>query len=68
MAAQREPRIHPNLRSAAMAILQQDGPRGFYAGQWPTLVGVVPYMAVQFMLYEGFKAGAMVGHDRHILL
>jgi len=59
LAAQREPKIYPTMSSAVVYILRNEGARGLYAGMWPTLVGIVPYMALQFASYEALKTAAL---------
>ncbi|KAI0566726.1 Mitochondrial carrier [Gracilaria domingensis] len=54
-AAQSEPRQYPNLRHAMAIIYSREGVRGFYAGLQPTLLSVVPYMSIQFAVYERAK-------------
>ena len=44
-----------SLMQAGQSILQRDGVRGLYHGLWPTLVGIVPMMAIQFHTYEACK-------------
>lgn len=56
MAAQGEPRVYRNLRDAVSVIVREEGVRGFYAGLSPTLVEIVPYIALQFFFYETAKS------------
>jgi len=37
-------------------ILERHGVRGLYAGLGPTMVGIVPYAGLKFLVYEGLKA------------
>lgn len=53
-AAQRQRVVYGNIRHAVKDIYGKEGIRGFYAGCWPTLVGVFPLMALQFVSYEYF--------------
>ena len=48
-------RRYAHLRHAVRSIASEEGWRGFYRGLWPTLVGIVPMMAVQFQAYETAK-------------
>ena len=49
------PLLYGSLRQAVTDILATDGLRGLYRGLWPTLVGIVPLMALQFQTYETAK-------------
>lgn len=39
----------------ARDIVRTRGPRGLYAGLQPTLIEIVPYMALHFLIYERLK-------------
>lgn len=54
-AAQQEPKLYHSLAHAARMIWSREGLRGFYVGMWPTLVGIVPLMALQFGSYEAIR-------------
>lgn len=54
-AAQSEPKLYSNIRHAVGLIYGGNGLRGFYAGLQPTLIEIVPYIALHFTLYEGLK-------------
>ncbi|PXF43620.1 Mitochondrial thiamine pyrophosphate carrier [Gracilariopsis chorda] len=54
-AAQTEPRHYDTVRHAMSVIYTKEGIRGFYAGLHPTLLSIVPYMSLQFAMYEGGK-------------
>ena len=49
------PLVYQSLRHAVQSILAADGLTGLYRGLWPTLVGIVPLMALQFHTYESAK-------------
>jgi len=55
-AAQPEPKIYPNIRTAIGTIYRGQGVWGFYRGLAPTVAQVVPYIALQFGVYENMKA------------
>jgi solute carrier family 25 (mitochondrial thiamine pyrophosphate transporter), member 19 len=55
-AAQTEPRLYSSLRSAVSGIYAMRGFRGLYAGFGPTLVEIVPYIAIAFATYESARA------------
>lgn len=52
-----EPPPYKHTFDAFVRIMQTEGPRGFYRGLLPSLLGV-SHVAVQFPLYETFKAWA----------
>lgn len=54
-AAQTEPKYYKTIRQALSAIYTSHGLRGFYAGLRPTLIEIVPYIALHFTWYEGLK-------------
>ncbi|CAM6026547.1 unnamed protein product [Sphagnum balticum] len=55
LAAQGEPKVYPNLRSALVEILRTKGVRGLYAGLAPSLLEIVPYAGLQFGTYDALK-------------
>ncbi|KAK4533489.1 hypothetical protein CCYA_CCYA17G4371 [Cyanidiococcus yangmingshanensis] len=55
LAVQGEPRLYSGLRQAVRMIWENEGLRGFYAGLEPTLVEIVPYVALQFYFYERLR-------------
>ncbi|WJX27861.1 hypothetical protein P8452_16641 [Trifolium repens] len=59
LASQGEPKVYPNMRSAAIDILRTRGFRGLYSGLSPTLVEIIPYAGLQFGTYDTFKRWAM---------
>uniref|UniRef100_A0A7S2ZNN5 Mitochondrial carrier protein n=1 Tax=Rhodosorus marinus TaxID=101924 RepID=A0A7S2ZNN5_9RHOD len=56
LAVQREPRMYKTFMDAVRTILADEGLRGFYAGVQPTLIEIVPYIALHFTFYEGLKS------------
>ena len=52
----RGPRVFPTMHSFIKNTLDTKGIRGFYAGLTPALVGITPYMGLNFALYESFSA------------
>lgn len=59
LAAQSEPKQYRNIGHAVVSIIRSDGLSGLYAGLQPTLVEIVPYMALHFALYERTKAAVL---------
>jgi solute carrier family 25 phosphate transporter 23/24/25/41 len=43
------------LFHAAKSILQTEGPRSFYRGLIPNLLGIIPYAGIDLMVYETLK-------------
>jgi hypothetical protein len=39
-------------------VYRQTGIKGFYLGVWPSMMGIAPYLGVEFAVYEGLKAVA----------
>ena len=46
---------------ALKTIVHTDGLMGIYRGLTPTLVGIAPYVGLNFMVFEGLKARAPIG-------
>eukprot|EP00188_Purpureofilum_apyrenoidigerum_P001115 Plantae.Rhodophyta-Purpureofilum_apyrenoidigerum.ctg15766.p1 GENE.Plantae.Rhodophyta-Purpureofilum_apyrenoidigerum.ctg15766~~Plantae.Rhodophyta-Purpureofilum_apyrenoidigerum.ctg15766.p1 ORF type:complete len:310 (+),score=45.19 Plantae.Rhodophyta-Purpureofilum_apyrenoidigerum.ctg15766:140-1069(+) len=55
LAVQGEPRMYKNIGDAVRMIHSKEGYLGFYAGVQPTLIEIVPYIALHFTFYEGCK-------------
>ncbi len=55
LAAQQEPKVYRGLIQGMAKIASETGILGLYAGLWPTLVGIVPLMALQYSFYEELK-------------
>jgi hypothetical protein len=47
---------YTSISNALSTIYNQHGFRGMFEGLSPALIGIVPYMAVQFAIYEGLMA------------
>ena len=58
LAAQGEPAVYAGPVAAAAGIVRRRGLPGLYAGLGPTLVGIVPYAAIQFGVYDLLKRKA----------
>ncbi len=54
-AAQQQHKVYRSLLHAATHIVEREGIGGLYTGMTPTLIGIVPLMAIQFGSYEAFK-------------
>ena len=55
LAAQPEPKVYRGLLHAGTSIVEHEGARGLYRGLAPALIAVVPYMSIQFAVYEALK-------------
>lgn len=55
LAAQPEPKMYLNLPHAVRTIVRDEGLRGLYSGLQPTMIEIMPYMAIHFALYEHMK-------------
>jgi len=56
LAVQSNKEKYFSLSHAVRVVVKEDGLTGLYRGCWPTLLGVVPYMATQFAVYESLVA------------
>jgi len=54
-AAQSVPPIHTTIKSAVETIYRNQGWTGFYHGVCPSLWQLVPFMAIQFLMYDSLK-------------
>lgn len=45
----------PNLMAMSRDIWVQEGPRAFYRGLVPSLIGIIPYAGIDLTAYETFK-------------
>jgi solute carrier family 25 phosphate transporter 23/24/25/41 len=52
----RRPRRYTGLAHATRTIARQEGMRAFYKGWLPSVIGVVPYVGLNFAVYETLKA------------
>eukprot|EP01041_Mallomonas_annulata_P012465 gene12465-26215_t len=55
-AIQGKEKIHPNMRSFITHTMRTKGIPGFYAGLPAALVGITPYMGLNFAIYETCNA------------
>lgn len=55
-AVQGSTRVFPTMHSFIKNTLETKGVRGFYAGLAPALVGITPYMGLNFALYESLTS------------
>lgn len=44
------------IAHAAVTIVREEGPRALYKGWLPSVIGVVPYVGLNFAVYETLKA------------
>jgi len=54
-AVQGSSRVFPTMHSFIKNTLETKGVRGFYVGLTPALIGITPYMGLNFALYESFS-------------
>lgn len=57
-AVQGSKKVFPNMQSFISSTLQTSGVKGFYVGLSPALIGITPYMGLNFALYETFTSAA----------
>lgn len=50
------PRRYRGIVHAATTIIKEEGPRALYKGWLPSVIGVVPYVGLNFAVYETLKA------------
>ncbi|KAL9649040.1 hypothetical protein ABK040_008417 [Willaertia magna] len=55
LSAQVEPKLYNGIMHAFKVIYQQEGMAGLYRGMVPTLLGIAPYVALNFTAYEKLK-------------
>lgn len=56
LAAQPEPKKYHGPLHAIRILMKEQGFPGLYAGLQPTMIQIVPYMAMHFALYEHLKS------------
>lgn len=49
------PRRYRGMFHAASTIIKEEGPRAVYKGWLPSVIGVVPYVGLNFAVYESLK-------------
>eukprot|EP01038_Epipyxis_sp_PR26KG_P005925 gene5925-8172_t len=54
-ALQGQQKVYSSMQSFLSQTLQTKGIQGFYAGLTPAVIGIAPYMGLNFALYETFK-------------
>ena len=52
-------RSYKGLTDAVRTITREEGVRAFYKGWLPSVIGVVPYVGLNFAVYESLKEVAM---------
>lgn len=55
LAAQKEPKLYRSLTHAMTIIYRREGPSGFYRGVVPSLIQIIPYMGLTFMIFEALR-------------
>ena len=55
LSAQYEPKIYHGINHALKLIYKTEGLQGLYRGIIPTLLGIAPYVALNFTTYEQLK-------------
>lgn len=58
-AVQTEPRVYKSVGHAFSLIYKRNGIPGLYVGLQPTLIEIVPYVSIQFAVYEAAKKRLM---------
>ncbi|GAA5998990.1 hypothetical protein JCM5350_005475 [Sporobolomyces pararoseus] len=59
------PQVYTGIRDAAIKCYQREGWRGFYKGLTPTLVKVVPAVAISYAVYDQSKRLLFGKEDDH---
>ncbi|EFC42146.1 predicted protein [Naegleria gruberi] len=59
LSAQYEPKIYHGINHALKLIYQTEGIKGLYRGIVPTLLGIAPYVALNFTTYEHLKVKSL---------
>ncbi|CAN1300339.1 Mitochondrial adenine nucleotide transporter ADNT1 [Linum perenne] len=49
------PRQYRGIAHALRTVLKEEGPRALYKGWLPSVIGVVPYVGLNFAVYESLK-------------
>uniref|UniRef100_A0A8C2W4P2 Solute carrier family 25 member 23 n=1 Tax=Chinchilla lanigera TaxID=34839 RepID=A0A8C2W4P2_CHILA len=61
---------YTGLLDCARRILEREGPRAFYRGYLPNVLGIIPYAGIDLAVYESIEGApqlSMMGLLRHIL-
>ncbi|KAJ6943611.1 mitochondrial adenine nucleotide transporter ADNT1-like [Populus alba x Populus x berolinensis] len=51
----KSPRQYRGIAHALSTILKEEGPRALYKGWLPSVIGVIPYVGLNFAVYESLK-------------
>ncbi|OWM85248.1 mitochondrial adenine nucleotide transporter ADNT1-like [Punica granatum] len=52
---EKSPRQYRGIFHALTTVFQEEGPRALYRGWLPSVIGVVPYVGLNFAVYESLK-------------
>ncbi|XWS38258.1 hypothetical protein CRYUN_Cryun19dG0115900 [Craigia yunnanensis] len=52
---EKSPRQYRGIFHALSTVLREEGPRSLYKGWLPSVIGVVPYVGLNFAVYESLK-------------
>ncbi|XP_022721120.1 mitochondrial adenine nucleotide transporter ADNT1-like [Durio zibethinus] len=52
---EKSPRQYRGIFHALSTVLKEEGPRALYKGWLPSVIGVVPYVGLNFAVYESLK-------------
>ncbi|WRX17514.1 Mitochondrial substrate/solute carrier - like 10 [Theobroma cacao] len=52
---EKSPRQYRGIFHALSTVLREEGPRALYKGWLPSVIGVVPYVGLNFAVYESLK-------------
>ncbi|KAG4187467.1 hypothetical protein ERO13_A08G099868v2 [Gossypium hirsutum] len=52
---EKSPRQYRGIFHALLTVLREEGPRALYKGWLPSVIGVVPYVGLNFAVYESLK-------------
>ena len=47
--------LYGGIVDGCRQVYRNEGIRGFYRGLWPSVVGIAPYLGLDFAVYEGLK-------------
>ncbi|CAK7335680.1 unnamed protein product [Dovyalis caffra] len=51
----KSPRQYRGIAHALSTVLKEEGPRALYKGWLPSVIGVIPYVGLNFAVYESLK-------------
>ncbi|XP_057968876.1 mitochondrial adenine nucleotide transporter ADNT1-like [Malania oleifera] len=52
---EKSPRQYKGIFHALSTVLREEGPRALYKGWLPSVIGVIPYVGLNFAVYESLK-------------